>query len=116
MSINSPEEESQVQMPYIPSRIGRLFELANNLWWSWNEEGRQVFRSLDYALWRTSEHNPVKQLRSISTETLEAAARDPSFLELYDGVMSKFDEEMARAHEWCGKTNLSKPDGQIAYF
>ena len=112
MTLNDQESG----MLQLPQRIGRLFELANNLWWSWHEEGRQVFRSLDYALWRTSGHNPVRQLRNISSEKLEAAARDPAFLELYDAVMSKFDEEMLRGHEWCGQTNPSKPSGQIAYF
>ncbi|MCW3996041.1 MAG: alpha-glucan family phosphorylase [Candidatus Bathyarchaeota archaeon] len=100
----------------LPTRINRLFELANNLWWSWHEEGRQVFRSLDYPLWRTSGHNPVKELRTISQEKLEVAARDPAFLELYDSVMQKFDDEMTKSHEWCGQTNPDKPSGQIAYF
>ena len=104
------------QPPNLPARISRLFELANNLWWSWHEEGRQVFRSLDYPLWRTSGHNPVKQLRSMSAEKLEAASRDPSFLELYDTVMAKFDEEMTKGHEWCDHTSLEKPSGEIAYF
>jgi starch phosphorylase len=107
-----PESE----LPKLPQRISRLFELANNLWWSWHEEGRQVFRSLDYALWRTSGHNPVKQLRSIRSERLEAAARDPAFLELYDAVMQKFDAEMSRGQEWCGQENPDKPNGTIAYF
>jgi glycogen phosphorylase len=102
--------------PILPTRIGRLFELANNYWWSWHEEGRQVFRSLDYPLWRTSGHNPVKQLRSISPDKLEAAARDPAFLELYDTVMPKFDEEMTKGRSWCGKINPEKPNGPIAYF
>ncbi|HKM60645.1 MAG TPA: alpha-glucan family phosphorylase, partial [Candidatus Bathyarchaeia archaeon] len=110
---NYPEEGPPLKLPL---RIGRLFELANNLWWSWHEEGRQVFRSLDYALWRTSGHNPVKQLRDMSTEKLEAASRDPTFLELYDAVMEKYDEELMRAHEWCGKTKMDTPWGQIAYF
>jgi starch phosphorylase len=110
---NYPEEGPPLKLPL---RIGRLFELANNLWWSWHEEGRQVFRSLDYALWRTSGHNPVKQLRSMPTEKLEAASRDPAFLEFYDTVMEKYDEEMMRAHEWCGKTKMDTPSGQIAYF
>jgi glycogen phosphorylase len=108
-----PEEGPPLKLPL---RIGRLFELANNLWWSWHEEGRQVFRSLDYALWRTSGHNPVKQLRNMPTEKLEAASRDPTFLELYDTVMAKYDEEMMRAHEWCGKAKMDTPWGQIAYF
>jgi len=104
------------QYSNIPPRIGRLLELANNLWWSWHEEGRRVFRSLDYALWRTSGHNPVKQLRSISQDKLEAAARDPVFLELYDMVMANFNNEMTKGHEWCGQAGSSKPSGQIAYF
>jgi starch phosphorylase len=100
----------------IPQRIGRILELANNLWWSWHEEGRQVFRSLDYALWRNSGHNPVKQLSSIRAEKIEAAARDPVFLELYDMVMAKFDDEMSRPQNWCGQTAIGKPGGQVAYF
>lgn len=100
----------------LPARIGRLFELANNLWWSWHEEGREVFRSLDYGLWRTSGHNPVKQLHNLSPDKLEAASRDPVFLELYDKVMMKFDAEMTRGHDWCGKTSVEKPNGPIGYF
>ena len=100
----------------IPTRISRIFELANNLWWSWHEEGRQVFRALDYSLWRTSGHNPVKQLRTIKTQKLEEAARDPTFLELYDDVMAKFDEEMTKPHDWCGQAKVNRPYGQIAYF
>jgi starch phosphorylase len=109
---NYPEEEPPLKLPM---RIGRLFELANNLWWSWHEEGRQIFRALDYALWRTSGHNPVKQLRSMSPADLEAASRDPAFLELYDTVMSNFDEEMTKGHEWCGEVKMDRPR-QIAYF
>jgi starch phosphorylase len=103
-------------MRKLPPRISRISELAYNLWWSWHEEGRQVFRSLDYGLWRTSGHNPVKQLNSIATEKLEAASRDPAFLELYDTVMGKFDAEMMKAHEWCHETKMESPFGQIAYF
>lgn len=101
---------------HLPARISRLYELANNLWWSWHEEGRQIFRALDYPLWRTSEHNPVKQLRSMPNDKLEAASRDPAFLELYDSVMAKFDEEMQKSHEWCGQVNMGTPRGKIAYF
>ena len=107
-------EESRILN--IPTRISRIFELANNLWWSWHEEGRQVFRALDYSLWRTSGHNPVKQLRTIKTQKLEDAARDPTFLELYDDVMAKFDEEMTKPHDWCGQAKVNRPYGQIAYF
>jgi glycogen phosphorylase len=100
----------------LPPRIGRLFEFAYNFWWSWHEDGRQIFRSLDYALWRASGHNPVKQLRTISQAKMEAAARDPAFLELYDSVMARFDVELSKGSNWCGEENIDKLHGQIAYF
>ncbi len=100
----------------VPRRISRLPELANNLWWSWDEQGRQVFRSLDYDLWRTSGHNPVKQLRDINLEKLESAAKDPAFLELYDSVINRFDVYMKSQKLWCKKTLPPDFKGQIAYF
>ena len=108
------QKEEIIQL--VPKRIGRLAELANNLWWSWDEDGRQVFRSLDYELWRASGHNPVKQLRDINPDKLEAAAKDPAFLELYDSVISKFDNYMLSKKDWCGKKVPDNFEGQIAYF
>ncbi|MGE5574591.1 MAG: alpha-glucan family phosphorylase [Ignavibacteria bacterium] len=108
--------DDQEILQLIPKRIGRLPELAKNLWWSWDEEGRQVFRSLDYELWRASGHNPVKQLRDSDPLKLESAARDPAFLELYDSVMLKFDNYMSSKKDWCGKNVPADIQGQIAYF
>ncbi|MCL5949636.1 MAG: alpha-glucan family phosphorylase [Candidatus Bathyarchaeota archaeon] len=109
-----PEGQETIQL--VPKRIGRLAELANNLWWSWDEEGRQVFRSLDYELWRASGHNPVKQLRDINPDKLETAAKDPAFLELYDSIIMKFDNYILSKKDWCGKKVPDNFEGQIAYF
>ncbi len=100
----------------VPRRISRLPELASNLWWSWDEQGRQVFRSLDYDLWRTSGHNPVKMLRDINPGKLETAAKDPTFLELFDSVMAKFDNYMTGKKGWCAKNLPPDFKGEIAYF
>jgi len=107
---------NQENIQNVPRRISRLPELAKNLWWSWDEQGRQVFRSLDYDLWRASGHNPVKQLRDINPEKLESAAKDPAFLELYDSVITKFDSYMSSRKLWCTKNMPPDFKGQIAYF
>ena len=104
------------QKTRLPKRIGRLDELAHNLWWSWHPQARDLFRILDYPLWRTSGHNPVKQLRDISSDKLKAAAADPAFLTLYDYVMSIFDADMSKQNTWV---NTNHPDllrGPITYF
>jgi starch phosphorylase len=99
-----------------PERIGRLEELANNLWWSWHPQARALFRTLDYPLWRLSGHNPVKQLREISTDKLAAAAADPAFLHLYDSVMSAFDADMSDKDSWFSSKYPDGIDGSVAYF
>ena len=64
-------------MPELPHRISRLTELAYDLWWTWTGEARQVFRSLDYPLWRLTAHNPVRMLQLISPHTLDAVVHEP---------------------------------------
>lgn len=100
----------------IPERIGRLDELANNLWWSWNDEARKLFRALDYPLWKRSGHNPVEELRDVSPETLQAAATDPSFLALYDSVISAFDGDISTRNTWFASNYPKLLGGPVAYF
>ena len=107
---------NQELRPRLPKRIGRLDELAHNLWWSWHPEGRDLFRALDYPLWVISGHNPVKQLHEITPDKLEAAANDPSFITLYDYVMSAFDADMAAQDTWFATTHPHMLSGPVAYF
>lgn len=100
----------------VPGRIGRLEELANNLWWSWHLQGRDLFRALDYPLWRLSGHNPVKQLREISPDKLATAAADPTFLNLYDSVMASFDADMSDENNWFSAKYRNALPGPVAYF
>jgi len=56
-----------------PERIHRIESLARDLWWSWTPPARQVFRQLDYPLWRMTAHNPVRMLQLLTPEALERA-------------------------------------------
>ena len=100
----------------LPERIGRLEELANNLWWSWHPRARELFRALDYPLWRLGGHNPVKQLREISTDKLEAAAHDPAFLSLYDSVIAALDADMSARDTWFATKHPEALSDPVAYF
>ncbi|MDY6918358.1 MAG: alpha-glucan family phosphorylase [Chloroflexota bacterium] len=102
--------------PTLPKRIERLSELADNLWWSWHPVARELFRALDYSLWKSSGHNPVKQLVDIASERLSAASDDPLFLRQYDSVMSEFDEDMATSRKWFPSKHHDRLDGPVAFF
>jgi glycogen phosphorylase len=100
----------------IPERIGRIDEIAHNLWWCWHPEARDLFRSLDYPLWKASGHNPVKILFDTAPAKLQAAAEDPEFLGLYDRVIAEYDRETKNQETWF---NIKWPElnsGPIAYF
>ena len=100
----------------LPSRIHRLHELSIDLWWSWDARARDVFRRLDYGLWRQSAHNPVKMLQQITAERLRQAADDPRFLQAYDEAMTGRDAERKLVHPWWSENGNTLNSGTIAYF
>ena len=70
-------------VPALPPALGRLPELGLNILWSWNHSMRAVFRRLDPAAWKASNHNPVVMLGRVEQAVLERAAADPRYLTLY---------------------------------
>ena len=103
-----------VPLPPLPPRIGRLNELAYDLWWSWNPGAREVFRDLDYPLWRFTDHNPVLLLHLVEPERLELASGDESFLKLYDEAVAALDAVRSGAGTWWAQRN--SPAGPIAWI
>jgi glycogen phosphorylase len=99
----------------LPDRLRRLPELATDLWWTWNTPAREVFRKLDYPLWRQTAHNPVLVLQLVSPEMLSAAAADPRFLELYDAALAALDAARS-AHDTWWQNRYPAMSGPIAYF
>lgn len=103
-------------MPAIPPRLGRLAELAQNLWWSWNPEARELFRRIDTPLWRQTRHNPVLLLQEIAPERLSQAAADPENARLYDQVMAAFDQALAGKPSWCSQRYPELSDKVVGFF
>jgi starch phosphorylase len=99
----------------LPERINRLAELATDLWWTWNPQAREVFRRLDYPLWRQTAHNPVLMLRGVSAELLELAAKDDRFLSVYDAAIEALDRARSAKDTWW-QHRFGDGAGPIAYF
>jgi starch phosphorylase len=54
----------------------RLWTLARNLWWSWDNDTTGLYRDLDPGRWRQLDHNPISLLGEIPLPALERRARD----------------------------------------
>jgi starch phosphorylase len=100
----------------VPERISGLWQLASNLWWTWHPDAREVFRRLDYPLWRLTSHNPVRMLHSVTAQRLKQAARDPAFIALYDAAVERLGGALTAKETWWARTYPPLPNRPIAYF
>jgi starch phosphorylase len=103
-------------LPPFPERLRRIGELAVDVWWSWHQDARTVFRGLDYSLWRATAHNPVRMLWVIPRAKLEAAAQDPEFLAVYDAAIAGLDAARAAHNTWWSHRFPHLAGQSIAYF
>jgi len=100
-------------VPKLPDRIGRLRDLAYNLWWTWDYEAIALFGRIDRELWDKTDHNPVAMLGSISQDRLEELADDDSFVEHMEMVWEKFNKYLESPRRYTGPEHK---DMTIAYF
>jgi len=108
--------KTELHAAALPERIGRLNELIYDLWWSWNPQAREVFRRLDYTLWKLTAHNPVLMLRMIARSQLERAVEDAAFLGLYDAAIRGLDEARKAASTWWSRRFPDLAACSIGYF
>src|SRR2546427_1595527 len=102
--------------PALPERIAGLAAVASNLSWSWNRNARALFRSLDPALWRRTQHNPIELLRRVDPARLATCAADPAFLGLYDAVAAAAAQDATSAGTWFATSYPESVKRPIAYF
>ena len=102
--------------PQLPKRIGRLSEIANNLWWSWNTEFLRLFKIIDMEVWEKCGKNPVKFLKQVEQSKLESIAKNAYFLSEYDEVVENFDGYINSKNTWFKKTYPEAENELIAYF
>ena len=76
--------------PSVPEELEALYELAHNMWLSWNFEAVQLFMRADYDAWIASRQNPARMLGMISQRRLDELARDDSFISALTLVHEKF--------------------------
>ncbi len=104
------------RFPPLPERIAGLGELAYNLWWSWHPEARMLFKKLNRMSWKDTGHNPVRLLRMLPREALEAAAADPEYLRHYDKVLADFKQQTQTQVCWFTENIIPGECLPIAYF
>ncbi len=92
----------------LPAQLKPLDEMARNLWWVWNSEGKSLFRDLDPTLWRRKGENPVMVLQRLSSERIDQILAD-------EELMSRIDKTYKKMQDYLSKP-MRKDVPSIAYF
>lgn len=98
----------------VPRTLERLVELAYNLWWSWNPQGRNLWTALDPVRWEQV-HNPVDLLSSIDRPHWAAIEQGELVHERYRQAVRAFDAYRARRDTWFDRHD-GDLTGPIAYL
>ncbi len=92
----------------LPAKLNKLQEIANNLWWVWNSDAKNIFRYIDNDAWHKAQSNPIMLLNIISYEKMLELSQDAKFMAQLDKTYDEFRTYMD------AKKDTSKPS--IAYF
>ena len=91
---NAPQWKEVTIKSTLPEELKCLDELAHNMWWAWNYEARELWKSLDKDLYEEVGHNPVMLLDRLSYERKEAIVKDKTIMERVKSVYKLFREYM----------------------
>ena len=79
-----------IAIPELPKEIAGLKDIALNLWWTWNPEGKNLFKMINPYLWKESHHNPIAMLKNMSQKELERIVNDESIMRAYSFAYNSF--------------------------
>lgn len=102
-------------VPKLPEQLKPLIEISKNLWFCWNLECVDLFRSIDPVLWEESGHNPLGLISRLSNKRISELLEDEGFMLEMDRIYEKFKRyiEDRRTYDF----GLEAPiDFKIAYF
>ncbi len=89
-----PVWRSMVVHQQIPEKLLFLEELSRNIWWSWNKEAVDLFRSVEPELWKSAGENPIVMLERTSYARLQKLEKDDEFLGKMQHVKAAYEKYM----------------------
>lgn len=103
-----PEWRKIIIKPNTPEKLMKLDELSKNLWWSWNHEAEDLFKSIDEDLWESVQQNPIDLLTKLNSSQIKELENDTIFHERLDAIYAVFRSYMDEPKI------VNQP--QVAYF
>ena len=106
--VTNPSWRSIMVTRHLPEKLSRLEKLSKNLWWCWNENAKDLFKTIDPDVWHQSGHNPLVVLDTVSIKRFQQLSEDKDFLSQMKRVLDEFDAYMA--------AKAARTSPSVAYF
>lgn len=107
-NVNNPDWKTLTVQANIPKELSKLEEMSKNMWWTWNTDAYNLFRSINEDLFTQKKDNVVEVLASLSYDELTALTKDKIFVERMNNVYKQFKAYMT------AKPNKNR--ASVAYF
>lgn len=107
-NVNTPNWKTLTVQANIPAELSKLEEMSRNLWWTWNTDGYNLFRSINENIFLQKKDNVIEVLAGLSYDELTDLAKDEKFIDNMNKVYDKY-------HAYVS----AKPDSKrasVAYF
>ena len=108
--------EARTLGQFIAPAHQRLKAIAQNLWWSWDEEAVSLFRDLDPVTWREVDHNPIAMLQQMSADKLEARASQLALHSRINYTYRRMQEYLTSTKTWGSRHAGVLWARPVAYF
>ena len=100
----------------LPQEVEGLYELAYNLWWTWNPRASELFSTIDSRAW-TIYHNPVQMLINVDRGHWQHQLANETFMDAYDRVIGELRAYVdGAADAWFWQQHPDYEAGPVAYF
>ena len=75
---------------HLPASLSKLEEIAQNIWWTWDSEAKNLFRQIDREAWIEAASNPVLLLNILNYEKLVALGENTEFIKKVETVYNAY--------------------------
>src|SRR5262245_4687776 len=94
----------------------KLWAIARNLWWSWDDDSAALFREIDPIRWKQLNHNPVAMLGEIPLDGIERRAQEFVLHSRINYAYRRQQEYVEADRTWGAKYDGILRPRPVAYF
>jgi len=94
----------------------RLWSLARNLWWSWDQDSSALFLDLNPVRWKALHHNPIALLSEMALPEIESRAAELMLHSRINYAYRRQREYLSDEHTWGARHAGLLRAHPVAYF